>query len=255
MWYYYLNNPNEESLMKKEKIEENNLIIGHETENRKYTVFENYLAFLQFLQKTPQKQKCFYEIIDGSKKHIPYFDVDIVDEKNEFSEEDFIKCVKKRMEDFIPDKQLLVYTSHNLAKKSFHFLVRGVYIKNHKEMKNFFNFFIKGIREEYRSFFDSNVYKSIQQFRTLFSHKYGKNNEKIFRKDLSFNYELPQRYSQNIKGENNYTFLISLITNTMGCEYLEGFEEIEEEKTFEIGCSSMDDVSIILDVFYQKYHK
>ena len=40
MWYNYLNNPKEKSLLKEQKIEDGNIIVSQELSFRKYTIFK-----------------------------------------------------------------------------------------------------------------------------------------------------------------------------------------------------------------------
>jgi hypothetical protein len=111
------------------------------------------------------------------------------------------------------------------------------------------------IREEYKQYIDTSVYKSTQQFRILNSHKNEKNNTKIFREDLSHNYIIPEQYKKFNGGLENFLLITSLLGKTAGCKYLEGFKITKEvrETILENGFASGSDVEQILNVFYSQF--
>ena len=108
--------------------------------------------------------------------------------------------------------------------------------------------------ERYLPFIDGSVYKTIQQFRILGSHKYQKENKKIYREDLSEGLVIPEKYKKYPKGLENFLLINSLVSMTAGAKYLSGYEKIEENKTFSTqGFSSTSDLEEILNIFYSIY--
>ena len=103
---------------------------------------------------------------------------------------------------------------------------------------------------DYAKYFDSSVYKSTQQFRIYGCHKYGKENVKVLRKDLCYNYTIPKRH---LDSQEIYNLYSSLLTNITGCTYLEGFEEVEVNRPITLGAASQGDVEKVLDMVYYKF--
>lgn len=254
MWYNYLNNPKEKSLLKEQKIEDGNIIVSQELSFRKYTIFKKNIDLFNFLEKIDIEKKCLYEILTENQPRVPYFDVDIENELSSFDEQDFIQKLHKIHTEKYPDNPLLVFSSHTEKKKSYHILVRGVYTFNHREGLEFYKDYIHDLEEKYRQYFDQSVYKSVQQFRILGTHKYGKTNTKIFREDLSLGYKLPKRCKDQ-KSKDIHNFYISLISNVQDCQYLDKFQQIakKEKKTMEQGSCNEEDIEKALEIFNKSF--
>ena len=77
MWYNYLNNPKEKSLLNEQKVVEGNIVVTQELKFRRYAVFKKNIDLFNFLQKIEDKQNCFYEILTENQPRIPYFDVSL----------------------------------------------------------------------------------------------------------------------------------------------------------------------------------
>ena len=248
MWFYYLNNKEKESLLNVKSVQKNNLVVCQEEQQRKYTLFESYGQFLKYYNS--QSTKCFYEIILTNQYRVPYFDVDVEDNIESFDENVFKNMLHTKMKEIFGNNQMLVYSSNTVKKKSYHILIRNVYLHNEKECANFYKFFIKDLDPNYAKYFDSSVYKSTQQFRIYGCHKYGKDNVKVLRKDLCYNYTVPKRH---LDSQEIYNLYSSLLTNITGCTYLEGFEEIEVSRPITLGAASQGDVEKVLDMVYYKF--
>lgn len=255
-WYSYLNNKKEHNLLNNEKINEDNLIICQQLETRKYTVFKDHISFKSYQEKINERENCFYEIILEKKYRKPYFDIDLDIENNEdINEKLIIENLKLSIKTLIEDSIILIYSSHTEKKLSFHIIINNYYFVNHEECKNFYDKIIEIIDEKYQKFVDNSVYKTIQQFRILNSHKYNRDNKKIFREDLSENFIIPDKYKKFPAGLNNYLLQTSLISNTAGAKYLSGYNIIKNNKstTLNKGFGSTSDLEDVLNIFYSIY--
>lgn len=254
MWYNFLNNPKEKSLLNEQKVEDGNIVVSQELQFRKYTIFKKNIDLFNFLEKIEEEKKCFYEILTENQPRIPYFDVDIEKGADNFDEKKFIEKLHKIHTSKYSDNPLLVFSSHTEKKKSYHILIRGVYTLNHREGLEFYKDYIQDLDDEYKQYFDQSVYKSVQQFRILGTHKYGKNNIKVFREDLSLGYKIPKRCKDQ-KAIDIHNFYISLISNIQDCYYLDKFKElsIKEHKTLEKGNCGEEDIEKALQLFNNKY--
>lgn len=254
-WYTFLNKKDQYNLIDNERIDEDNLIICQQLENRKYARFRDHLDFKSYSNRVNYRDNCFYEIILEKKFRKPYFDIDI-DKKEGIEENDIIIKLKEIINKLLEGREItiLVYSSHTEIKFSFHLIISNYYFTNCQEGKNFYQKTIELLEEKYHPYIDSSVYKPTQQFRILNSHKYDKDNQKIFREDLSENFLVPEKYKKYPAGLNNYLLQISLITNTAGCQYLSGFQEEKKvNKILEKGFSSTSDLEDILNIFYSNF--
>lgn len=258
-WYTYLNNRKEYNLLANEKINDDNLIVCHQLEKRRYTIFKDHLHFKTFQERINENENCFYEIVLEKQFRKPYFDIDFhittLNNKEEL-EKDIIENLKSSLSKLLEDAIILIYSSHTEKKLSFHVIINNYYFTNHEECKNFYDKTIENIKEEYREYFDSSVYKTVQQFRILNSHKYEKDNKKIFREDLSLNFKIPAKYKKFPAGLPNYLLQISLISRTSGAKYLDGYNVKKSDIQNKIsikGFSSTSDLEDILNIFYSIY--
>lgn len=252
-WYPFLNKKGTHNLFDNEKISNDNLVVSQQIDKtRKYAKFRDYLEFRTYRERITPDEDCFFEIVSQKNFRKPYFDIDM--ENSQIDEKDFIDNITQAILGLIKDAVILIYSSHTGEKFSFHIVVNNYYFVNHDEARNFYQETIKSIKEEYLSYMDESVYKSVQQFRILGSHKYGKDNKKIFREDLSVNYVVPKRYERFPQGLKNYQLLISLIGNVAGAKYLSGYEKKEEpNRILSKGFSSTSDLEDILNIFHSTY--
>ena len=255
-WYYYLNNSKEKNLLSNYVYNPEDLIVCWQGKNRRYTFFENYSAFLKFEKDVSLPQKCFYEIMLPDRARKIYFDIDMsIDDIiiEDMAENDIIKYMKKAIFDELDNKEttILVFTSHTEFKFSFHLVLPDFCVSDEKAMLNFYQIIIERIPSKYHKYIDNSVYKNIQQFRLLGSHKFEKNNIKIFNGYLSCNYLCPKRYHK-IEARANYLFWLSLISQTSSCTLLSDYNYKKEKiKYNSIGTSNLGDEKIVLDLFYR----
>lgn len=255
-WYDYLNNKDHPNLLKYQQPQEHNLIICQQLKYRKFALFPNFLFFKRYQDQTSQEENCFYEVILGGTSRKIYFDID-VDQPEDFQEREFLSFFFEAIKKLVPKIQakgsINVYTSHTEKKKSYHIVLAGYFLKNEGETLVFFNECKKLMPEKFQTFLDVSIYKKVQQFRILGSHKFAKQNTKVFREDLSYNFELPKKYLESEKAKENYLLSSSLIGNLLNEEYLENFKEPEKIKIVSNGFSSTGDLEDILKIFYSTY--
>ena len=254
-WYPFLNKSDKENLYKYEKFTDENLVVCHELEYRRYAKFKDYLEFKNFRDRLNPKDNCFYEIITEKSTRKPYFDIDMEkDEKTISLHLDMIESLKKSILNLIDDAIILVYTSHRKNKYSYHVVISNYYLNDHCEARNFFDSVKEILNEIYYPYLDESVYKTIQQFRILGSHKYLKDNKKILDLELSLNFKIPERYKKFPKGLENYHLLNSLVSDKTGCRYLDGYKLADPIEHIHIkGFSSTGDTEDVLNIFYSVY--
>jgi len=248
-WYYYLNNKKEKNLLSDCHIKDDNFIVCWQKENRRFSVFDDYLSFINFSNKTSLIERCFYEILLPEKARKIYFDIDL--NKGEVNEEELLDVIKKAIFELInKEVSILIFTSHTNKKYSFHIILPQYHVSNELAAANFHSKTLEKIEEKYHPFIDNSVYKNTQQFRLLGSHKYGKANIKIFNPNLSENFSIPPRYVKS-EAKYNYLFRLSLISNTVESSLLSEFNIKKERKAIEIiGTANEGDIEDILDIFY-----
>ena len=251
-WFYYFNRKDQDNLLDN-RGSDNNFFICQSCQELKYGDFKNYTEFNKYFKDIEYEKRCFYEIMVSGKSRKPYFDIDI-----ENSDIDDIKLIKnlkniilKEIRDFGEKDQVLVYSSNFKDKKSYHIIVNGFYLEDEKSCENFYKKITEQVDEKYKPYIDSSIYKSTQQFRILGSHKYNKDNVKIFRKDLSHNYYIPPNYLNEL-GISNYNLSISLVGNIIGCKLLYGYEEKNEIINYK-GYGSSEDLEEVLKIFYKHF--
>ena len=79
---------------------------------------------------------------------------------------------------------ILIFTSHNENKKSYHIIIDHYYHMNNLEAKAFYNEIISKISPNFTKFIDHSVYSSIQQYRIVGSQKVNSNRPKIIKLEL-----------------------------------------------------------------------
>jgi len=263
MWYKHLV-PKESvsrSLLSSETIFDGNLIICRQHKYREYSLFENFIVFLDYFMKVPDQQKCFYEVILPRPQKI-YFDIDINDivkyplEKVTRDLEIFTEALRKLLIDLTRSKFLIqIYESHSESKISFHIVVDGIYVQN--------NLCNKWICEKIESYLiDPKVYKSIQQFRCLMAQKEGSNRPKVPNFELFLDYTGVRGWTFEYKNERHLTMNLmkmSLVTVTSGCDFLHIELPVIQKTSYKHSesCVNVDeeDVEKIKELYREKVGK
>ena len=225
-WFYSLNK-DETSLMKNTFLSTHNCIICSETEKRKFTYFRTCFDFYKYAKDVGFENNCFYEVIRGTHPQKPYFDIDIplneedgmtIQEKNSVSERIIpllILAIHKIYPE-IQDEDIFVFNSHGAKKRSFHIVIDRWVLPDYTHMRNFYYQVLEYIPDSWKKFVDSAIYKSIQQFRTLFSHKWNTERVKMIDPFLS-TWKLKSRNIISSEQGEMLTFIASLISNTNDC--------------------------------------
>ena len=227
----------------------------NDKKNRFYGVFPNYLDFAKFFIKLGDNVRSFYEIILGSSRQKPKFDLD-VDLSNETSNSnlnpnfsskilnDLINAIILTLEEkeiFLDlQRDVCIYSSHGANKKSYHVVINSYCHSNNIEAKAFYSEVMKKLPQyENEKWIDRAVYSKTQQFRTYGSCKVGTSRFKKLERTWTFNGETIKHISPEEPEDGDHRFLIdfeeSLITARISnCKLLPSFY-VEEKKEYQEG--------------------
>jgi len=142
-------------------------------------------------------RKSFYEVIMGKNPQKPHFDLDIpLDEGEDESKgyiildkviEIILSTMKEKKIILSVEKDICVYVSHGPNKFSSHIVVNHWVHKDYLEAKAFGHYVISQLPEEWnKEWVDQKVYNPHQQFRLLFSTKYGSMRHKTLLKEFTY---------------------------------------------------------------------
>lgn len=217
---------------------------GDDRDYHLFTIFESYIEYIQYVKNIPDKFRCCFEVILGNFPQKPHFDIDVklkilpdnIDliEYGEEIKDYLIKSIIEVLETYKIkiklEEDILIYSSHNEEKRSFHILVNNWCHQNNLEAKNFYNEIINYMKEKYNknygTLIDPKVYSKIQQFRLIGNHKQGSNRVKIFNQNfIYFGKEYKHQYEKSLKeGKEILTiYRNSLVSFISGCNYLPTF--------------------------------
>lgn len=261
-WYNFLV-PSQTEEMKKcllvsEIVLPNNLIICQQNgDYRRFTLFNDFVDFYNFLEKS--SEKTFYEVIRNQPQK-PYFDIDL--DENDYSLEQICKimnditqylhefCEKLTRTNFC----IMVFSSHGEGKISFHIVIDGIYVSGFKQNKLFYENFMETCPYD---IFDSKIYSRIQQFRTLFSKKFGTNRIKMPDFGLFYNKDKTRGWYSDASTEkqwNLFLFRSSLVTVVNESEFISFPEPVIERNFFSSSCIdiSTEHIEKALELFREK---
>jgi hypothetical protein len=281
-WYSYLKNNGEftkgSALLDYETYDENNLIVCHKLKYLNFGKFNNYLEFAKYMLKnTPEQNRCFFECIFGDKNQRPYFDIEfytnpqgvkLKEEDHEFYLKDeeadqsvncLVNCIFEELAEQtstenplkINNSHIMVFTSHsdkdtatNTTRKSYHIIVEGFCVNNHKDNKEFHDRVVKRMPPKWVGIIDHSVYNSLRQMRIYGNMKWQSNRYKILNESLTMNFIKKFGFLSKVEPEsdNHKTILIlesSLISQTSSCIILNC--KAEEKKPLYIKKSSDDE--------------
>lgn len=138
--------------------------------------FNSYAEFKYYHESVPDSSH--YEIISG--KQSLYFDFD-----GEINQEQLVFAIRKRLN--IYPLLILLYSSCDALKSSYHVIVKGIYLMNHLACKKLATEIIQLIRSSFKedevswlNSFDSSVYSSKRNLRLLGSRKMNSTRVKVF---------------------------------------------------------------------------
>ena len=224
------------------------VVVGIETLNGKehsrlFALFNSYIELYEYQTKLSPDQRYFYEIIFGDLPQKPHFDIDIkipeCPEGKNFEKlgnevkDDVIANIlavgKEHGIIFNLEKDILVYTSHGKAKRSYHIVVHHHCHTNHEQAKAFYKDVTGKMSAENAVYIDSGVYSSKQNFRILGSQKIGSYRPKKFCEDFTFlGKEIKHMYDVDLHSEEYKKlecFKESLVCWISDCEYLPSFQD------------------------------
>ncbi len=202
-WFYYLV-PHEDALGLVDVVpnyERMFLVCGHfprpEAKPLKmFAAFGTYLEFVNYIRDVPRDLWNFFEVILGSRPQKFYFDIDLKEDYipigqhlESFTERLLTILINRIVEtfrnvlqvDFQLEKNLLIFSSHGSGKKSFHLIIDGYCVTNHRENSDLMVEILKNVPREYidvqtgpkkgKKIIDIGMYSSKQQFRLYGSQK------------------------------------------------------------------------------------
>lgn len=232
-----------------------------------FGVFRSAHQFLNYIADTPLMKRCYFEIIRGSHAQKHYVDIDIKLEDDKLFD-DFPHSIEEKIiiankivglyvtallsikSEISPD-DILVFNSNASTKRSYHIIVDRWFFPSATQNKELFNDVMRKIPKQYHKYFDDRMYKNIQQFRTMFSTKCGKNRFKV----------LDQQHSSwKLKGnfetdgmKMRELFYASLITEVTGNCNMLSFEY--KEKVAYVPSRDMNntELEIVIRTFRTKF--
>lgn len=255
-WYRYLkSNENEkgQALFDYEALEPHNLIICQKLHNLFFGKFKNFLDFAKYMIKnTDAKERCFYETIFADTHQRPYFDIEFYTpsqevikdgalvlpvEEADLSVECLVNCIEEELKELSASileeskkshflklnmSHILVFTSHQEHKRSYHVVVEGFCFANCKENREFYSRVMRRMPDKWKNIVDHSMYKSIQQFRIFNNTKWKSERYKILNQQLTRNFLGKRGWISKIpiESEEHKQVLIleaSLITQTSSC--------------------------------------
>ena len=212
---------------------------------RIYAFFDSYLEFFDYMQKFEATERAFYEIVFGELPQKPHFDVDmdITNFQTLYPEEDIdvaaetlrvaviSGCIDVLAENMVTldiKRDLLLYSSHGIDKRSYHVVINNKCHDGNKEAKAFYDAVMGKIRittgGKYLQFIDRSVYSPRQQFRLVGCQKHGSNRPKVFYEQFWYQDQLyNHQYNEDVTDITMKKLTIiyeSMVSFCSGCTYL-----------------------------------
>ena len=240
-----------------------------------YGYFDSYVEFYEYYLKFFPKDRCFYEIVNFYQK--PHFDIDIKCKKlielylfdrpnvtyeeckqiSDYLVETLIKSCKIL---FLPNelslnKDILIYTSHDEYKLSYHIIIDHWSHFDNIEAKAFFDKVSKMtqcfLNGKYCEFLDERVYSENQAFRLVGSHKVDNNRVKTFQPSFMYQGKMITHEFDHVEEKliKLHQFSRSLITYTSGCQLLQSFKVDKVYKMveqYDLCESDVNEISVLL---------
>lgn len=243
-WFPYLSKNDGRDALLNDPSVYNKFIVCYGRQNRFYAAFDSSVDFIRNCYMNVENgDRYFYEVINGHKPQKIFFDIDFKLDKNpEINDPQFfceelisslasalIDFMKERGHDIVPEKDILIFSSHGEQVMSFHLILDNFMVEN-----NIMNSFaakeiIRRIPEKFHKIIDSSVYTSLRLFRLFMSKKWGSQRIKIFKDlwklgDREIQYKFPEirgcSEREKIAAEFNDLFYRSCIGNTVYCSYI-----------------------------------
>lgn len=249
-WFPRLNYSYDDGLLRNVTVNKDSLIVCRQGEKyRGFALFSPLYTFVNHIYSRNTHDRCFYEVIRGDSPQKPYFDIDISD--SSITKTQANTLIDSLIDSILVDtrisrENILVFSSHGETKLSFHVVVDRWCLPDHNSNRIFCNKIIDRIKNPLVSFIDSLVYKSIQQFRTYGSTKYGKDRFKIL--------ESPYLWDPDDCDRSKFfnVILASLVSNTNSCRILEYTELVKKVFRTDLEDLTKDDIEIVENLDFIK---
>lgn len=226
-----------------------NIPQGDEEKNRRFfSAFHSPLDFLQYIKQIPSAKWAFFEYILGDQTQKLYFDVDIalVDFQKALPGvnvdtycTELIDNLVQQIDETFDERgiqldlarHILLFSSHAAHKRSFHLVINGFAVSNHRENYVLANEVLEQLPQKYLQFVDTGMWTSKQQFRLYLSQKPGSNRPKVFvpswycrgeliHSNILNNLSLPQNATDAAGLQLTTLFMASCVTVTQNCRVL-----------------------------------
>ena len=160
--------------------------------SRLFGFFTDYLEFVRYQHKYfPLEHRYFYEIIFGALPQKHYFDMEASDGTNLQETlmaviDGVVQVYEEKKWNLSLEQDVLIYSSHNSEKQSYHLVITNHCCGDNKENMAFHNLVKSKVGPHLTKYIDSRVYSSNQQLRILGSQKVGSGRVKTFHKEFIY---------------------------------------------------------------------
>ncbi len=251
-WYKYLNKKGSDALIGSRGIDTNLLYVWNAGKYSGYAAFYAPAQFYKYFANLQSESRKFHEVIFGQARQKPHYDVDVSVAAWKESDVplDFDAAVALCLENLItsilevcseigikvtPTENILLYSSCGRKKASYHVIIDGWASANWQEAGALFGrtrakFTEKPFGDKMVSWLDGAVYKSVQNFRMLWSYKGDEGEERRWKNYVNPYSYLGTEIVQSTEGEadlrasgqipllKSIIFARSLVTFTVSCE-------------------------------------
>lgn len=250
-WYYYLvPNAEHKCLMDcvgRDEINERFVVCATLPKKNKkkctllFAAFDSVLTFINYIKHIERDRWHFFEVILGGQPQKLYFDIDIKAEDVKSNIDEFtqslLNCLVGRITSTYLARgyqidiarQILMFSSNSLLKRSYHVIVDGYCVMNNRENLVLASEVLEGFPSEFKPFIDSSMYSSKQQLRLYGSQKPGSGRPKIFVDQWHYGTSLIQYPYPEVQGldeicrenlRHTTIFQASCVTATSTCKII-----------------------------------
>lgn len=218
-----------------------------------FTAFDSHLDFIHYIKNIPREQWCFFEVILGDQPQKLYFDIELYvsdlsphENVDSFCNRLLTNLVSRIIDTFNEhnvnlniDRDILLFSSSNNIKKSYHVIVDNYAVINNIENKALAGEILNGFPQEYSKFIDKSMYSSKQQLRLFQSQKPGSGRPKIFVGEWMYGSDLIKYPYQSTNASDDYIkeafkfttlFSSSCVTVTSNCKIISISPKIQTQQ-------------------------
>ena len=198
---------------------------------RHYTKFDNFIECIHVMLNVAEDKRCFHEVVLEHRNQKMRFDVDIKktpdvsDEEVQMFMDELIETTINVYNELgyqlIPQKHILLFSSHGPSKWSYHIIIDGFYCENCNEALALFKKITEKMKSKERvsDWLDASIYNPNHSLRILSSVKSGR--KKILEKVWKFkNEQICFEFSQKPRNDKHQIVLEferSFISLTENC--------------------------------------